>query len=1176
LGEEPNRLLYKSQSVERDYVPALPGLGNKKVRVVSSSIRQHITLNPYINSNGANKMKCPKCQFENPDDAKFCIECASPIEFHCPNCGAVTPATGKFCKECAHELRKPAEASHVDYSKPKSYTPKFLTDKILTTRSSIEGERKLVTVLFADVANFTALSEKLDPEEVHQIMDGCFKILMDEIHRYEGTINQFTGDGVMALFGAPLSHEDHAQRACYAALSIQRVIADYGEKIKKDCGVEFAMRIGLNSGHVIVGSIGDDLRMDYTAVGDTTNLASRMESMAKPGTVLISKSTHRIVRDYFEYNPIGKIQVKGKEKPQDAYELIKTTKIETRIHAAAAKGLTKFVGRKNSMAALQECLDKMLSGSGQVVGVVGEAGVGKSRLILEMRNRLRKKKYTWLEGRCIHYGSSMAYLPILDILKSYFEIIEGDREFIIKKKINDKIVDLDKKLSTVIPPFQDLLSLEVDDETFTRLEPKKKRERTFESLRDLFIRQSQNAPLILVMDDLQWIDKTTEEFLNYLIYWLGNTCIMLILLYRPEYTHQWGNKSYYTKIGLDQLGTASSAELVQAILEGGEVVPELRELILSRTTGNPLFMEELTHTLIENGTIQKKNNTYVLSRKTADIQVPDTIQGIIAARMDRLEDNLKQTMQVASVIGRDFAFRILQTITGMREELKTYLLNLQGLEFIYEKSLFPELEYIFKHALTKDVAYNSLLHARRKEIHEKIGNAIEDIYASRLEEFYEMLAYHYSKSDNHQKAFQYLKLSGEKASGNYANWEAFGFYKEAINALKCLPETEENKKAQIEVYNLIYEPMILLGNPENSLEMFQDGERLSKELGDERSLARFYSNINLIYATRGEPLRGRKYAENGFIKAKNIQDIELMAPLANDCSWSYSTSGEYFKIPDIAPDTIAMIEKNRRESECFGRPYNIYSSLCSVCGLSMAMLGLFEEAKIYLEKAFKSATKINDLIVLSMNNWQHGVLYSLKGNGQHAIKHFQDSIKHCEEVNWPMLAGLSWCWSGYGHYLLGDLLTAIKYVEKGLSIHRNTHAMLFLSMHHVFLSLIHHDSGKLNEAQTNAEKALELAQKNNGIDMEGWSRICLGKVKSKRAPSQLETAEESILKGIKIVKELKLRPHLAFGYFCLGELYADAGRREDALKNLKKAESMYQEMGIGLWPARVQEVLDRV
>ncbi len=480
----------------------------------------------------------PKCRTQNPETRKFCRECGAKLIQICPLCSWENLPGDKFCGECGHALTEPEKAPAIDYDQPRSYTPKYLANKILTIRSSIEGERKLVTVFFADVANYTSNSEELDPEEVHQMMDGCFKILMDEIHKYEGTINQFTGDGVMALFGAPVAHEDHAQRACYAALSVQRALNQYGEKLREAHGIVFKMRIGLNSGPVIVGAIGDDLRMDYTAVGDTTNLASRMENIARPGTILVSRYTHRLVRDFFKLESLGKIEVKGKKEPQEAFELTKASEVSTRIGASIAKGLTRFVGRKNSMAALLEAYEKVTSGLGQVVGIVGEAGVGKSRLLLEMRNMLPQGEYNYLEGHCIKYGGSMAYLPVLDILRSYFDIKERDKESPIKKKMEEKILGLDQKLKNVIPPFQSLLSLKVDNEDFSKREPKEKREKTFEALRDLMIRVSQEKPLILAVEDLHWMDRTSEEFLGYLIGWLANTPILLLLLYRPEYTHQ--------------------------------------------------------------------------------------------------------------------------------------------------------------------------------------------------------------------------------------------------------------------------------------------------------------------------------------------------------------------------------------------------------------------------------------------------------------------------------------------------------------------------------------------------------------------------------------------------------------------------------------------------------------
>ena len=1118
-------------------------------------------------------MRCPQCQFENVDGAKFCNECGGKLEISCSQCGKPNPPGSKFCNECGNDLKELQIGAPVDFTKPQSYTPKHLADKILTTRSSIEGERKLVTVLFADVADYTAMSDKLDPEEVHQIMDGAFKILMDEIHKYEGTINQFTGDGVMALFGAPVSHEDHAQRACYAALSIQNALGAYGEKIGKDTGVEFKMRVGLNSGPVIVGAIGDDLRMDYTAVGDTTNLGSRMESLAQPGTVLLSKHTRRLVKDYFDLRSLGQIEVKGKKEPQEAFELIKASMVATRIGASVAKGLTRFVGRKNSMAALLDAFDKVKSGAGQVVGLLGEAGVGKSRLLLEMRNLLPQGECHYLEGRCLQYGGSMAYLPVLDILRSYFDIKGGDREFLIKKKMAEKILDLDEKLEGVIPPIQSLLSLKVDDEDFSRLEPKAKREKTFEALRDLLIRVSQEKPLVLAVEDLHWIDKTSEEFLGYLIGWLTNTPILLLLLYRPEYTHPWGSKSYYIKIGLDQLGTQSSSELVKAILEEGEAAPELKQLILNRAAGNPLFMEEFTHTLLENGSIERKDEKYVLSRKASDIQVPDTIQGIIAARLDRLEDNLKRTMQVASVIGRDFAFRILQTITGMREELKSYLLNLQGLEFIYEKNLFPELEYIFKHALTQEVAYNSLLLKRRREIHARIGMALEELYPDRLEEFYEMLGYHYSRSDNFEKACHYLKLSGKKAEGKNCSWEAIGFYNEAIDILNKQPEEGKRKREKLEVIHLTTFPMLFLGYPEDFLPMLQEGERLSKELDDKRSLVMIYSRMGSYFAYIGKPSKGMKYAEIAFEEARKIQDIDLMVPAAFEICTPTMGAGEFHKTVDIAISVLNLIEKTKRQSDFFGQSMNVYSALCGRCGACIASLGNFNEAEAVLEKGLYNATAIGDLRALAFVELYFGHMFWEKGAWERAKEHYEICIKYSQEIKWPLPLSLAWSGLGYACSFLGDQVTAGKNIEKGLKIQLDAGIEFWISQHYVFLSAVRFNSGDLKGALGFIKTALQLSQKNATKFMEGQSWIWMGRIVGRSEPSRKDKAEKYILRGINILEKLELKPFYTLGRFFLGEFYLDAGQREKAAKNLKKADGMFQEMGMDYWLGKAQRVL---
>ena len=1124
-------------------------------------------------------MKCPKCQFNNRVGAKFCKECGNKFELTCPQCeNAYTPGA-KFCDECGHDLQAPKkEVPPIAYDEPQSYTPKHLADKILTIRASIEGERKVVTVLFADVADSTAIFEKLDPEKVHQVMDGCFSILMDEIHRCEGTVNQFRGDCVMALFGAPLAHEDHARRACFASLSIQRAMKGYSEDIMARFGLEFKMRIGLDSGLVVVGSIGNNLRMDYTADGDTANLAARMESLAKPGTVLVSGNTYKLAENYFEFEPLGKVQVKGKEAPQEAYVLLRPSHIGTRIAASAARGLTRFVGRKNSMAAIERAYDRAQSGSGQIVGVVSGAGVGKSRLLLEFRNRLPQDEFVYLEGRCLHFGESTAYSPIVDILKSYFEIKEDDEEDLVKKKLEQGILQRNDNLENILTPLYDLLSLEVSDEAYLRLKPVNRRGRIFEALRDLFINISPNKPLILAVEDLHWIDKTSEEFLGYLIGRLANTRILLILLYRPEFTHPWVSGSYYNKIGLTQLTTRSSTALLQAILKEGEITPELCELILGKAEGNPLFLEELTHGLLENGSIKRKDEKYVLSREAVDIEVPDTIQGIIASRIDRLDSNLKQTLQTASVIGRDFRFRILKTIIGIKEGVKSHLLELQDLEIIYEKSDLPELEFIFKHALIQEVAYNSLLLNRRKDIHKRIGKAIEGIYSKKLDEFYEILAYHYSKSEDTEKAYKYLKLSGEKAISSHSIWDAFHFLRTAYQTLKKRPETEEHQKMQLEILHLILWPILALGYPGDSLQFLMEGQEISKKTGDNRSLAIFYSRIGRYYGTKeGKLSLGIKYSEKSFQGAEKLQDVQLIIRTGFDLFPSYFLSGQLSRLIELSPKIISLLEETGKVHESFGSGWNVYSGVHGYYGLSMGWVGNFGEGKEILEKGLCFTTgEVDDKFSLAWVEMAYGMLLNIKGEGQNAIEHARRAIDLLTEIKGYAILGVAWNYSAWAHYLMGEFEIARKHIEKALKTLRETGMSFWVSFGFLLSSMVHYDSGDFENAQEFLREAIKLSEQNDEYSVLGYSRIWKGRILGRVDSAKRDEANQLIMRGIKLLDELKIKPWSSQGYLFLGELYLNTGKTEKALENLKRAEGMFLEMGMDYWLDKMQEVLRSV
>ncbi len=590
-------------------------------------------------------------------------------------------------------------------------------------------------------------------------------------------------------------------------------------------------------------------------------------------------------------------------------------------------------------------------------------------------------------------------------------------------------------------------------------------------------------------------------------------------------------------------------------------------------------MEEFTHTLLENGSIERKDEKYVLSGKASDIQVPDTIQGIIAARLDRLEDNLKRTMQVASVIGRDFAFRILQTITGMREELKSYLLNLQGLEFIYEKRLFPELEYIFKHALTQEVAYNSLLLKRRKEIHARIGKAIEELYAERLEEFYEMLAYHYSRSYRLEKAVRYLWLSADKATRNNSLWEALRFHKQPLGILGRISETAETKKECLAVILSMAPIFRLLSYPEDPMEFFKQGETISTEFEDHRSMAIISSSIGMYYSMKGNLALGRSYLERSFHEAARASDLNTLGPLAYGLFVSYLWEGKYAKIADMAPKVIHLLEETHREGEDLGTPANLYCTLHGQFGLSLAWLGDFEKAEEHCMKGLSFASKLDHLFTIGIAEMFYGSVLMVKGIGEGSAEHLRRSLDTFEKSQGMVFTPLVQSCLGMAHYFMGNALTALEHMEKGLRMQVTSGLSFLLSFQHYCLGVVHMESGDFTKALFHAQEAVNLARKHNERETEGLALGLLGMVGWKTQKMLLNEAEESIRHGIKIADELKLTTVEAFGYKSLGELFADAGQRAKALENLKKAESMYLEMGLdprSYWLVRTQEVLARL
>jgi len=861
-------------------------------------------------------VKCPRCQHENPVRAKFCVECATPLGRACAGCGTERPAGAKFCPECA----RPADADFPKAAPPETYTPRHLAERILDSRAGLEGERKQVTVLFADMKGSMELLADRDPEDARQVLDPVLERMMEAVHHYEGTVNQVMGDGIMALFGAPLAHEDHAVRACYASLRMQEAIAHYTETLRRAHGVEVRIRVGLNSGEVVVRSIGSDLRMDYTAVGLTTHLAARMEQLAMPGTVRLTSNTLALAEGYVDVKPLGPVPVKGLGTPIDVYELAGAVTARTRIQAARTRGLTRFVGRDAEMAELTRAASDARGGRGQIVAVVGEPGVGKSRLFYEFVQSHHAHGWRMIESGSVSYGKATPYLPLADLLRAYFRIDGGDDVRAIRAKVTGNVLTLDDALGETIPPVLWLLDALGEDSPFLALDPAERRRRTLGAVKALLLRESRVQPLLVVLEDLHWIDSETQAFLDSLVDGVPAAPVLLAVNYRPEYRHAWGSKTYYRQLRIDVLPAGSADELLDALLGPDASVGPVKPLLISRTEGNPLFLEESVRSLVEIGALAGARGAYRLVKPLDAISVPATVQSILAARIDRLAADDKRLLQAAAVVGKDVPFALLLAISELDEDvLRRGLAKLQAAEFLYEARLFPELEYTFKHALTHEVAYGSLLGDRRRGLHAAIVGAIERLNPERLDEHVERLAHHALRGEVREKAATYLHRAGDRAAARSANVEAAALFEQAIAVLNELPETPARLAETADVHLAVATTLIAIrgtGSPDVEACHLRARD-LAERLGDPIRLYQALWGLWFVHFGRGHYPVARELGGQLLAIAKRDNDSGRLLE-AHHSLWPTLTSmGDPLAALPHAEQGVALYDPERHASQAF-------------------------------------------------------------------------------------------------------------------------------------------------------------------------------------------------------------------------------------------------------------------
>jgi class 3 adenylate cyclase/tetratricopeptide (TPR) repeat protein len=990
-------------------------------------------------------MQCPSCHTDNPSANRFCDQCGEPLEARCPQCATVLRAGARFCGGCGHRLapslvsaelspsgNPPAPPVAAPSARPiASYTPKHLADKVLKARSAIEGERRQVTVLFADIAGFTSLAEGRDPEEVHQIVDRCFEAITAEVHRFEGTINQYTGDGVMALFGAPIAHEDSARRAVHAALGIQRAMRDLSGELEALKGPAIRMRIGLNTGPVVVGRIGDDLRMDYTAVGDTTNVAARLQQAARPGSVLVSESTLRAIGGFFETLALGEQVVKG-HAPVRAHEVLRPRGRRSRLDAAIERGLTPLVGRARELDILHERFREARSERGQVVFVAGEAGIGKSRLLLEFRRGLAEagEDATWLEGQCVSFGQAIPFLPIVDQLRRNFGIEELDGQPEIIAKIEHGMRRMGG-LDEHIPYVRYLLAVDAGDPKVAAIDAAARRARILDAVRALSLRGGRIRPLVLVFEDLHWVDADSEEYLSSFMDAVASAPILLVITYRIGYAPPFGSRSFYTMLTLHALSDDDALAMAGGVLGSADFPRELREALKAKAEGVPLYVEEVTKTLLDVGVLRRENGGYRLVRRLDEASIPDTIQGIIMARLDRLGEEGKRAVQLASVIGRQFLKRLLARIAGLTHELDGLLRELKTLEIIYELGLLPEPAYIFKHAVIQDVAYQSLLVQRRRDLHRAVGQAIEELYADRLADHYEELAHHFAQGEAWAKAFEYLTRSGDKARDTYANEAALAHYARAIEmASRVTPPLP--LATVLEVYQRRGRLQVVVAKNEDAIEGLDKMLALARDAGDRRLEGEALADLAFVHQFtllwEHQPVAAR-YADEAAAVGREIGDDRILSKALATRGGVHGAYGEL-------EEATRLIEESVRLGEPLGAP-DLYLHGLFFLGLFHNWRGEFHKAIEIQRRVVREAQTIHDEFNEGIGRWSLGLAHIGYGLYAEARAVLDDALAKSKERKSHFNVGRITNSLGWLHQELGDFRSALEFNREAAALGRH-------------------------------------------------------------------------------------------------------------------------------------------
>jgi class 3 adenylate cyclase/tetratricopeptide (TPR) repeat protein len=1118
-------------------------------------------------------MQCPKCQFQNPDGLKFCNDCGQKLTIVCPSCQSVNQPGSKFCGECGY-----------DFTKTSATTPKPLETPSKPTIT--DQERKNVTVMFSDLSGYTAMTEKLDPEEVKEIMGRVFGEIAQVVVKYEGFIEKFIGDAVMALFGVPQSHEDDPVRAIKAAREIHDIVSSISPQYEKRIGKPLAMHAGICTGLVVTGEVNLE-KGTHGVLGDTINVASRLSGLAKPGEIVISPDTYHQAEGYFTFEPMEPTAVKGKAEPIRPYKVLSSKEDPTTTHRLS--GLrAELIGRKVEMAQLQEAVTNLKQSKGSIFSIVGDAGTGKSRLIEDFKASLNPEEIQWRDGHCYAYSQNIPYFPLIDLLSRAWQVTDGDNPDQIRKKVETAAGLLISDRSDLIPYLGSLYSLNYPE--IEEVSPDFWKTRLHEAVQMIFSSLTRRSPTIICLEDLHWADPSSIELIRLILNDLRLPALFLCA-YRPPFNlftaHQLaGLGQVYQEIRLQDLSSSEAQTMVESLLRADHIPSELQRFVQTKVEGNPFYLEEVINALIESETLIKDNGNWTLTKSIQEANIPSTIQGVIAARLDGLERDMKRIIQEASVIGRAFLYEILKRVTALKDVMDKSLSGLERLEFIRTRTIQPDLEYIFKHALTQEVVYNGLLKKERQALHERIGFIMEQLFHDRLPEFYETLAFHYKQGQSISKAVDYLIKCGEKSLNRYSLDEAHRYYQEAFDLLSH----KENKSKEDDklIIDLLWKWFLVYyyyGDWKGLTELLFSHKDLAESLDDKATLGRFYSCLGLSLFCRLRLRESYDYLHKAILLGEEANDRQVIGYAACWISWTCGILG-------MMDQGIAFGQKALEMARFF--PADHYLYLKSFGGIAQNYWAKGEGTKAYAtaNELLEYGRRHSNIRCMVMGHCCMAMSGLASGNAQLVIQSGQMGAKIALDRFYRYY---SRAWEAMGYVLADQLPEAQKVLEEVLPYCHEYGCEVLSAFGDGFLGAIYVSQGHMSRGLTMIEEVRDLCEEIGAKYSVSIAEFILGSIYKqiaegagpvspaivaknigfllKNVPFAAKKAESHFQKAIKLAKEIGAKGLLGQATLELGLLHKIKGRTDEARKCISDAVRLFEECEADIFLKQAREEL---